>query len=70
MTNPQLLYPQIPTKSYLIILYIALNKAREAFISSENSDKICCALSNNIRTSGDVKYITGDKVYYKRANDR
>ena len=49
---------------------IALHKAREAFISSENSEKIRCALSNNIRTSGDVKYITGDKVYYKRANDR
>ena len=49
---------------------IALHKAREAFISSENSEKICRALSNNIVTSGDVKFITGDKVYYKRANDK
>ena len=49
---------------------IALHKAREAFISSENSEKIRRALSNNIRTSGDAKYITGDIVYYKRANDR
>ena len=47
---------------------IALHKAREAFIFSENSEKICCTLNNNIRTN--VKYITGDKVYYKRANDR
>ena len=32
--------------------------------------KIHHALSNNIRTSGDVKYITGAKAHYKRANDR
>ena len=49
---------------------IALHKAREAFISSENSEKIRRALSNNIRTSGDAKYITRDIVYQKRANDR
>ena len=49
---------------------IALHKTREAFISSENSEKIRRALSNKIRTSGDAKYITGDIVYHKRANDR
>ena len=42
---------------------IALHKAREVFISSENPEKICRALSNNIsnniRTSGDAKHITG-----------
>ena len=49
---------------------IALHEAKEAFISSENSEKIRSALSTNIRTSGDAKFITGNKVYYKRANDR
>ena len=49
---------------------IALHKPREAFISSENSDKIHRTLNNIIRPSGDAKYTTVDKVYYKRANDR
>ena len=44
----------------------ALHKAREAFIQSENSDRIRRAISHNTRTSGDTKYITGDSVYYKR----
>ena len=44
----------------------ALHKAREAFIASEHSERIRRALSHNIRTSGDIKYITGDHVYYKR----
>ena len=44
----------------------ALHKAREAFIQSEHSERIRRALSHNIRTSGDVKYVTGDQVYYKR----
>ena len=49
---------------------IALHEAKEAFISSENSEKIRSALSTNVRTSEDAKFITGNKVYYKRANDR
>lgn len=44
----------------------ALHKAREAFIQSENSEKIKRALSHPVRTSGDIKYINGDSVYYKR----
>ena len=43
----------------------AILKAREAFISSENSERIRQTLSHIIRSSGDVKYITGDSVYYK-----
>ena len=43
----------------------AIHKARESFISSENSEKIRRTLSRNIRSSGDVKYVTGDSVYYK-----
>ena len=41
-------------------------RARETFIASENSEKIRRALSHNVRTSGDVKYITGDCVYYRQ----
>ena len=44
----------------------ALHKARLAFIESEHSERIRRALSHNIRSSGDVKYLTGDKVYFKR----
>ena len=44
----------------------ALHMAREAFIQSENSEKIRRALSHPVRTSGDIKYINGDSVYYKR----
>ena len=34
-----------------------LHKAREAFIASENSEKLRIALSHNIQTSGDIKYL-------------
>ena len=43
----------------------ALHKAREAFVSCENSDKIQCALSNNIRTSRDTNvtvYISKEQM--------
>ena len=48
----------------------ALHKAREAFIQSENSEKIRRALSHNIRSTGDVKYCTGDMVYFKRDSSK
>ena len=48
----------------------ALHKAREAFIASENSEKIRKALAHNIRTSGDIKYISWDHVYFKREDSR
>ena len=47
-----------------------LHKAREAFIQSENSERIKRALSHNIRTYSDHKYLTGDSVYFKRANEK
>ena len=47
-----------------------LHKAREAFIQSENSERIRRALSHNIRTYSDHKYLTGDSVYFKRANEK
>ena len=48
----------------------AKKKAREAFIRTESSSRIRRALSHNIRSSEDIKYLTGDKVYYKRATDK
>ena len=48
----------------------ALHSARETFIKSESSERLKRALRHNIRSSGDVKYFCGDKVYYKRANDK
>ena len=47
-----------------------IHRARQAFIASKNSEKIRRALSDNIRISGGVKYITGDSVYYKRMHSR
>ena len=44
----------------------AIHAARTAFIASENDEKIRRALKSNIRTTGEVKYVTGDKVFYKR----
>ena len=48
----------------------ALHTAREASVSCEHSEKIWCALSNNTKTSPDTKYVSGDCVYSKRANDK
>ena len=48
----------------------AILKAREGFISSKNSEKIRQTLSHNIISSEDVKYISGDSVYYKRIDSK
>ena len=48
----------------------ALYQARKAFVESENSNRLRRALAHNVRTTGDIKYLTGDKVYYKRASNR
>ena len=55
-----------PTSKVLSEHLYALHKAREAFVESENSDKIRRALTHNVRSSGDIKYNTGDSVYFKR----
>ena len=48
----------------------AILKAREGFISIKNSEKIRQTLSHNIISSEDVKYISGDSVYYKRIDSK
>ena len=47
-----------------------LHKARQAFIASESSEKIRHALRYNVHASGDTKYFTGDRVYYKRLSSK
>ena len=39
-------------------------------ITSENSAKLRHASSHNIRTSGDIKYLTGDSVYFRRLDNK
>ena len=53
------------TRKILLGNLTTLHKAREAYVAHESSEKICRALNNNIRTSGNIKYITGDSVYFK-----
>ena len=48
----------------------SIHKAREAFIQSENSERIRRALNHNIRTYSDTKYLLGDSAYIKRANEK
>ena len=43
-----------------------LHAARKAFIACENDAKIRRALSSNVRSTGEVKYVSGDTVLYKR----
>ena len=48
----------------------AQQNARKAFIELENSDKIRRALSHNTRNFNDVRYVTGDSVFYKRKDSK
>ena len=43
-----------------------MNKAREAFIQKESFEKLRRTYHHQIRPSNNVKYLTGDKLYYKR----
>ena len=48
----------------------ALHASRQAFIKTESDERIRRILQDNIGTSGDTKYITGDKVFYKCMDSR
>ena len=48
----------------------SMHAARQAHIRSESSEKVKRALSHNVRTSGEIKYVTGDHVYYKRLDSK
>ena len=59
-----------PTTSKILIDNLtAFHKAREASVASESSEKIRRALKHNLRTSADIKYVTGDSVYFKRVSE-
>ena len=47
-----------------------LHNARKTFLQKENNERIRRALRNDLYTSGDVRYITGDVVYYKNFNSK
>ena len=47
----------------------ALHAARRAFIESEHSERVKRALSHNIRTSNNQRFLNGDLVYYKRLDN-
>ena len=46
-----------------------MGEARLAFIKSEPYEKLRWALRHQVRRSSEVKYVTGDKLYYKRRTD-
>ena len=69
-TDKPLALLQYDTSKILTDNLTALHKARQALISSESSEKIRRALNNNVRMSGDTKYITGDSVYFKKINKK
>ena len=47
-----------------------MHAARRAHIQSESDEKVRRALRHNVRTSGEVDFVTGDKVYYKRMDSK
>ena len=48
----------------------ALHKARENFIRAEASDRIKRALKHNVRTYAEVDFAQGEKVFYRKRNDK
>ena len=58
------------TNKILIDNVTALHKAKEAYVASKSMKKIHRVLNHNVRTSGEIKYITGDSVYFNRVSER
>ena len=48
----------------------AMKKAREAHIQAETSERVRRALNHKTRSYSDYKYLTNDKVYYKKEGDK
>ena len=63
-------YMQIITSKILTDNLTVLLRARDTFIASENLEKICRALTDNVRNSENIRYITGDSAYCKKANEK
>ena len=48
----------------------ALHKARQEFIKLESSEKIRRALRSKTRKHNDIRYLSGDEVFFKRDNEK
>ena len=48
----------------------AMRSARENFMKAESSEKIKRALTHNIRTSCESRFVNGDRIYFKRDGQR
>ena len=48
----------------------SMHEARKAFIKSESSEKISCALRHNLRSYKDAIFTTGVDIYYMRNNSK
>lgn len=60
----------IPTNKIVAKNLKAIHKARETFIANENSEKkVIRALSHNVRSTRDIKYMTGESAYFKQENN-
>ena len=47
-----------------------LHNARKAYLEAESSERIKRALSTKIRTSSEQIFLPGDKIYYRRTQDK
>ena len=48
----------------------AMRSARENFVKAESSERIKRALTHNIRTSCESRFVNGDRIYFKRDGQR
>ena len=55
-----------PTSQAIQENLTAIHNARSSFIASKNDERIERVLTVNIRTTSEVKFVTGDKVLCKR----
>ena len=58
------------TNKILIDNVTALHKAKKAYVASKSIKKIHRVLNHNVRTSGEIKYITCDSVYFNHVSER
>jgi transposase InsO family protein len=65
--------PALSNDGYSDIIARNLNAqkmAREGFTQAESSERIRRALNHNLCSSNDIKYVNGDKVFYKHKDDK
>ena len=62
MTDKPPTYDSQPSSEIVRANLNALHKCRQAFIESENSEKLRRAMAHNVRTSSDNIFVVGDKV--------